>query len=197
MRWTFVMFAFFLLYSWNANAVIINLDSRVNDLGHPVSLSLEPGTYSITPIGTADGGLFDAWNAWGRTTCSNPDGCMRTSPTTVVGWLNLYSFSSSDLLDVIVNDVAALPVSGDTYYVDTAMVYPDPLSALAHALSAEFTLEIASTISFAIPDRPLYDNRGGMSLDVTATAIPEPTTVLLLGLGLAGIVITRRKTARN
>lgn len=191
MRWLFLIVQFCLLYVGNANAVIIDLNSRVNDLNNPVNLNLDAGTYNIDPIGTADGGLYNAWNAWGITTCTDPAGCPRTSPTTVVGWLNVYSFGSADLTNVFINGVAATPSSGDIYYVDPFLAYPDPLSALADAWSAQFTLNTASvvTVSFAIPDRPLSDNVGGMSLRVDATSAPEPPTIALMGLGLVGIGI--------
>lgn len=163
MRWIFLIASICVLYVGNANAVVVDLNSRSNDLAHPVDLLLGPGTYTINPIGTADGGAWDAWNAWGLTTCGNPDGCTRTSPTTVMGWLNLYSFSSADLMNVSINGLAATPTVGDAYFVDSYQTFPDPLSALAHAGSAEFTLDIASSVSFSIPDSPLYDNQGGMS----------------------------------
>lgn len=193
MRWMLLMISFCLLYVGNANAVIIDLNSRVNGLGNSINLSLGPGTYSITPIGIAGGGSYDAWNAWGVTTCSNPAGCQRTSPTSVRGWLNLYSFASPDLVDVTINGSAAVPNSGGYYSVDTYKVYPDPASALADALSAEFTLGIASVVGFAIPDTPLYDNLGGISLDINASSVPEPASIVLLGLGLMGMAVTRRK----
>lgn len=177
----------------NANALIVDLNSRVNDLSHPVDVLLGAGVYTINPIGTADGGAYDAWNAWGSTTCGNPDGCPRTSPTTVVGWLNIYSFGSPDLMDVSVNGAAAVPTVGDTYYVGDANVYPDPLSALAHAWSAEFTLMTSSMVSFAIPDIPIYDNVGGMSLEIRASSVPEPAGIALMGLGLVGLGLARRK----
>lgn len=193
MRWILAVISLFVLTVGNANAVIIDLNARVNDVAHPVSLALDPGTYTINPIGTADGGAYNAWNAWGRTSCNNTDGCQRTSPTTVIGWLNLYSFGSSDLVDVYVNGIAATPNSSGIYMVDPFMVYPDPLSALANAWSAMFTLEAASSVDFAIPDRPLYDNQGGMSLDIARSTIPEPATIVLMGLGLLGIASRKIK----
>jgi hypothetical protein len=196
MRWILAVISLTVLAISNANAVIIDLNSRVNDVANPVSLALDPGTYTINPIGTADGGTYNAWNAWGRTTCENSDGCQRTRPTTVIGWLNLYSFGSSDLVDVMVNGVAATPNGSGNYSVDSFMAYPDPLSALADAWSAMFTLETSSILNFAIPDRPLYDNRGGMSLDVVRTDIPEPAGIILMGIGLLGLA-SRKLIQKN
>ena len=187
------------LYAADSAAAIVNLNARSNDLANPVELSLAAGTYTITPIGTADGGLYNAWNAWGATTCSNPAGCPRTSPTTVTGWLNIYSFGSADMTDVYINGSAAIPAVGSTYFVDPFVVYPDPLAALAHAWSAEFTLSTASTItvSFAIPDRPLSDNLGGLSLfvDAKTTPVPEPAPLTLLAFVLLVGYFNQRKGA--
>jgi hypothetical protein len=73
-----------------ADAIIVDIDARTNGPASPVQTFLLAGTYTVTPIGTVDGGAFDAWNAWGSTTCSDPNGCQRTDPSTVRGWLTTY-----------------------------------------------------------------------------------------------------------
>jgi len=193
------------LYLASANAIpvtVVNLDARVNDLSSPVDLLLAPGTYTVDAIGVADGGAWNAWNAWGTTNCSNADGCDRTGTIKYKGWLNIYSFASPELVDVTINGDAVTPIVGDLYKVNPRMAFPDPLSALANAWAAEFTLNTASTVSFAITDTILNDNLGGMSLNVALKAaepsadIPEPSSFALFALaGFVSVGFSKRKKA--
>jgi len=182
----------------SASAQIINLDAKTNGNASPVNLNLDAGTYTIDPIGITAGGDFDAWNAWGKTTCTSLNGCTRTIPTTVFGWLNVYSFGSADLTNVTINGLAATPDVGVNYYAGPFVAYADAASALANAWSAQFTLTAASIVSFNLPDSKLTDNLGGMSLDLNMVStptqsVPEPESIALIGLGLMGLAAIRRR----
>ena len=156
------------------NALIVDLDSYTNRAANPVVVPLAAGTYDVTPIGVADGGAYNAWNAWGYV--SLPD----------QGWINNYSLSSSEFAPYGVSD-------GGRYATD--------LLALENALGTSFTLASAGNVNFYIGDSSYDDNIGGMSLSVTQrtpapeppNGVPEPTTLLLLAAGLAGIVGFGRK----
>jgi len=194
-----------------ASATIININSRSNSSANPVEIFLEAGTYKVEPIGIAGGGLYDSWIAWANTSCNNPNGCPRTSPTTVTGWLNDYEIISPYLTDVSVNGIDLAPTDTvtpfesyflvtpkSTLYVATdGLAFPNPLSALSAALWSEFTLSDSAIVKFAITDNPnmLSDNRGGISLKIASTSepIPEPVSMLLFGTGLVGFTGYLRK----
>ncbi len=152
----------------NAQSQIININSRSNNQSNPVNVFLEAGTYQVEPIGTADGGAFNAWNPWSRTSCTNPDGCQRTSPTTVTGWMNNHLVMSSDIVAVTIEGTpGSIDPTIPGYRVDDGFVYPTAIIALGNAQSSVFALSAAGDVGFAIPDAPLWDNAGGMSLRIT------------------------------
>jgi hypothetical protein len=74
-----------------------------------------------------------------------------------------------------------------------------PANLLPGTSTAGFvdTLNLASTttLDFFIDDYFLPDNGGGVALSIepTSTAAPEPSTLLLLGAGLAGLGLFRRR----
>jgi hypothetical protein len=185
------------------NTAIVNINARANSENNTVELFLEAGIYDVNPIGIADGGAYDTWNAWSSTSCSDPYGCQRTIPTTVTGWMNNYCVKSSNFEFVEVDGAVLSPVntpgSGlesfyyiDNYYLVTdGLVYPTALNALAGSQSSKFSLTTAGLVEFFIPDHSyaLGDNSGGISLNI----VPLPGAVWLLGSGLIGLVGFRRK----
>ena len=198
------------LYSGVAGATIINVNSLVNSVINPVDVFLQPGTYTVQPIGIADGGTYDAWSAWASTSCANLSGCTQTNPTTLTGWTNLLDVLSPNITSVSVNGAPLTPVavpsfaasyfildgSNTMYQVADGLVWPNASLALADAQPSMFSLSAAGDVGFTIGDTPsaLGDNRGGLSLLITTvtqlpTNVPEPSTIWLLLLGLAGIFL--------
>ena len=191
-------------------ALIINIDATTNNFANPINLLLAAGTYTVTPIGIAGGGLYDAWNPWGDATCGNPSGCTQTLPTTVTGWKNSYDVLSEALSAVSVNGSPLSPIPSeptdigyedghwisngtetDRYHADSPIVYPTAADAFPGAESSVFTVTSAGFVSFAIRDDVPVDNLGGMSLEILA--IPEPSTGALLTVGVMALALRRRR----
>lgn len=99
-----------------------------------------------------------------------------TSVTPGVGSVNLFELSL-DLPDDL-NNLQAGSFTLATLTFNNLTVGVSPLSLSVNALGDAGGNPLGADIS------------GG---SVTATAIPEPSTILLLGSGLAGLVICRRK----
>lgn len=186
---------------------IVDVDATLNGGGNPVTLPLDAGTYKVEPIGTAQGGAFDAWSAWSANAgiLPAPIGTMGAQ-----GWLNSYIALSTDITAVtfadgtpfpIVNPPDMLPTTSffspvlGGYFASDGMIYASAGDALANAVTSIFTLGAPGDVNFAFLDT-LNDNRGGVSLKVSA--VPEPGTLLLIGAGLAGMGIgTRRRNRRR
>jgi len=213
-RRSIVLFIFVAgLFSLQVHAAIVDINPRSNDLGNPLEIFLEAGTYTVTSIGIADGGAYDGWSNWPSTTCAVATGCAITSPTSFTGFRSAYNILSADISDVEVNGASLTPIFaeptapdlfsdfffiGNRYHVDDSLVYPSALLALANARSSQFTLSSAGMVGFAINDFPLGDNRGGVSLQISdLSEIPVPAAFWLFGTALIGFVgmSRRRKVA--
>jgi len=175
-----LLFLVILSSSADSHTQIVNIDATVNDQNNPVNINLEAGVYRVEPIGIADGGTYNAWNPWNRTTCDNAEGCNVSQSPPPLGWRNQYRVISSDITNIIINGV---PKSIDTnipgYHVDNGLVYPTDIIALNGAQSSKFTLTVSGEVGFTIFDDPLTDNQGGMSLRVT---LMEPKLDSILNL---------------
>ena len=120
----------------SAQGVIINLDATKNSRVRPIVRSFTAGKYFVQPIGIADGGAYDAYEA------------STSGPGT---WVTDYSIASSQFPTIRCWDHHG---------------YMTASGALENAVSAEFTLQRDGNVQFYVTDDALGDNRGGVSLNV-------------------------------
>jgi len=140
----------------------------------------EAGSYSVAPVGTNQGGDYNAWNAWGDVSDCDAEGlCSR-------GYLNSYAFY----------DLTAgwddLHVLGGRVDEETAQAFISPEMALDFTEHALFDLNSDGYMRFFIFDYPANysDNIGGVSLLVTK--VPSPSTAWLMLFGLLMLIFVRQ-----
>ncbi|MCA9753966.1 MAG: hypothetical protein KC591_17335 [Gemmatimonadetes bacterium] len=172
-----------------AGATIIDLDSQTLV---PVSVMLGPGMYFIEPVGPDQGGAYTAWNAWGTVSCANPDGCLRTCPTSVRGWLNTYVIESPQITGAWANGMRIDPIPARppcdletalvdmggvwNFMVNDSHVYPTPEDALAHRWTSIILLHAAGPVYFTVGDVDTIGNEGGISLRITSVVSVDETS---------------------
>lgn len=151
------------------SSAIVDIDAAHNGVDNPVQIYLAAGVYTVQPIGTAQGGKFDAWNPWGIwrnrvTNCkSDGSGCKK-------GWIEQYHVAG--------------PFG--TYGKNNGR-WRTPDLALSNGLQSSFTLEKPAMVSFFVKDQHTrngrtvkyyFDNVGGTSLMITGGDIPVPSVDL-------------------
>ncbi|WP_340108474.1 VPLPA-CTERM sorting domain-containing protein [Pikeienuella sp. HZG-20] len=155
-----------------------------------------PGTYNIMP--TKD--LFLAWSRW-----SSASGCDASSGTLCNrGFEHSFAFFMPETAEPVgeVNKTNVAPTDNTkTNLVNYALpftpfFYEDPEGAFASVegmVMASFTLGSEQDVGFYIHDNIIGDNRGGVSIDVSA--VPLPASLPLLLAGISGFAFIRRKKA--
>lgn len=134
---------------------------------NPVNVTLAAGTYDLSVVGIAGGGLYNAWTI--------------NAPAGPGSYTDGFHYNIG---------------GGDLSYV-TGLNYNSAGAALAAyqlALPAVFTLTTATTVAFYINDSAglfFADDTGGVS--VAITQVPEPASLGLLGAGLAALAWVRRR----
>ena len=111
-----------------ASAVIINIDSVSNNTLDPVVVYFDAGTYTLNPIGVADGGAYTAFSI-------GPG----SAGDRVGSWRWQYSYQSAEIGLVEVNF---------GYPHDTES------EAFAGAVTSSFTLTEGANVEFFIKDGP-------------------------------------------
>jgi hypothetical protein len=135
---------------------IVNLNARTTQTTTPVTVYLDAGNYTVTPISPAQGGLYTAWNPWGKW-ISSGEGCLADGSGCTKGFVSNY-YLSGDFGSVS---------QGNGRWLTADL-------ALANAGARTFTLSKPSQVNFYVRDSVYTDNTGGISLHVSGTAISQP-----------------------
>lgn len=166
-----------------ANVVNVNgLTNASTNGSNAVSVALAAGTYTLTF--TQD--LFSAFSRF-----SSNAGCSPLGAGCTQGWENSvrYLIGGTTFQFGDGNASGGIgPVSGGGYYSSAAQ----SLTAAGQYVTT-FTLANPGNVSFFIYDDNLSDNRGGVSLAISA--VPEPATwaLMMLGFGAIGFAMRRNK----
>jgi hypothetical protein len=173
--------------------VIVDLNANgSSNISNPFVINFQPGDiFILTPIGTAEGGAFDAYSFWNTNA-----GCDANGEDCVNGfhWV----------LAAIINgdtDPGSIGLFGifGQYFATGAQALSNVQDAAVIAFGEPFfTIDTDqagwTSVGLYITDIDYSDNRGGISFmyDIRSS-VPIPATLALFGIGLAGLGWSRRK----
>lgn len=155
--------------SWaaNAQALIINIDGVSDTNSNPQEILLTAGTYEFMPVNPSIDAAAD-YTAW------------RAFGST---WLWVFNVRSSS------GAFSELAFGSPTTYSSAQMAYDNS------STGGSFTVTQDELIWFSIGDSFYGDNSGGVSIDLNL--VPEPSTALLLLLGLGAMSRSRMYPRRE
>jgi len=167
----------------------------LGDIYSPVQLTLGPGTYTITNAATT--GYYSAWNFEGYPTSTN------WVWSFVMAADNGTGTAGTVILDDYIGGTTGVYATQALAAGATGILTYDDLTVLSGTSTAGFTdmftLSSTTTLDFIVDDYGLYDNGGGVALQITpaTTGTPEPASVGLTLAGLAGLAVARRRARRR
>ena len=190
-----------LLLPTTAGTVVVDIGINSRE---GTTVALAAGTYVVGYAGTAGGGAYDAFNPW-----QNVLNCDAAGGACQNGWSDYYAidFGGAGGFDRTVGGYYDLdPVTVPRPFYDSAALAlatyragPLTIAPIATytpsvpvAGPVRFTLAMAASVNFYIPDDKYYGHAGGVSLDVSAVPEPAAWALMLAGFALTGAALRRR-----
>ena len=138
--------------------------------------SVDAATYATLTAGGESSVSDKVWETYGSSLASATD-----------------SYVDDGMGQILIADPSSYGV-GDTAYAATLLVY-DEGSGATHYIGNAATLTFAADISQDVFDMNTYigGSTGTLSTAVSWTAVPEPTSGMLLLLGMAGLALKRKR----
>ena len=134
----------------------INLDSRINvNSSSAVTLQLDEGKYTVTPLNKEQGGIYTAANRFQKVTECDVDGNNCEN-----GWDHYYS------IRIGTNKLLQYGCATGVGPLDCGGYFSSESEAFQNSVSSEFTLSEPTIVKFFWPDNNPIDNEGGISLVV-------------------------------
>ena len=169
-------------------STIVNVDATASN---GTSINLSAGTYTVSVIGTAQGGAYNGWNDstvnFGLPNASVAPNRWKDSFVITTGGISTSYVAPGDP-----KESSALLALAD---YQNAMLSPSSTTPGTIQLS----LTSNQSVNFTVADSLFVDNWGGESFSVNqvASATPEPSTFGMMGLALAGAIgVIRKKFAK-
>lgn len=182
-----------------SHAYTVNIDSKVSGCAQcngpentppgtsitpysPVQLTLGAGTYTFT--NGASSGYYSAWNFQGYPNSGN--------------WAWNFVVADAATNKVVLDDyvsgvmptqAAMADKTGTTTYNYHTLLPGTSTAGFVDTL----TLTHTTTLNFMANDYGLYDNGGGVALNIAAVPEPEIYAMMMAGLGLLGFIARHRK----
>ena len=164
---------------WGTSADLQNPDGSPADGSGYVTMylfSVDAATYATLTAGGESGVSAKVWETYGSSLASATD-----------------SYVDDGMGQIMIADPNTYGV-GDTAYAATLLVY-DEGSGATHYIGNAAAFTFAADISDAVSELDTFigGSAGSMSTAVTWAAVPEPTSGLLMLLGVAGLALRRKR----